>query len=48
MKSGRRKTAALWMRRIGWLIAIWGGSIAVLSVVAYVLRLVMNAAGMTA
>lgn len=39
---------APWLRRIAWLVAIWAASIAVLAIVAYGLRLVMNAAGMTA
>ncbi len=37
-----------WLRRMGWLLGIWAASIAVLALVAYVLRLIMNAAGMTA
>lgn len=44
-RDGRR---ASWRRRIAWLIGIWAASIAVLALVAYALRLVMNAAGMTA
>ncbi|MCC2595562.1 DUF2474 domain-containing protein [Pusillimonas sp. MFBS29] len=38
----------LWIRRLGWLLGIWAASIAVLALVAYLLRLVMNAVGMTA
>ncbi|HEY9279602.1 MAG TPA: DUF2474 domain-containing protein [Eoetvoesiella sp.] len=38
----------MWGKRVGWLIAIWTASIAVLAVAAYGLRIVMNLAGMTA
>ena len=37
-----------WLRRIGWLMAIWGASIAALAIVAYLLRVLMDFAGMTA
>lgn len=37
-----------WWRRIGWLIAIWTASVAALAVVAYFLRLLMHAAGLSA
>ncbi|MDR3468174.1 MAG: DUF2474 domain-containing protein [Xanthobacteraceae bacterium] len=36
-----------WPRRIGWLVAIWAASVAVLAVVALLFRLLMNAAGLT-
>lgn len=36
-----------WWKRIGWLILIWAASVAVLAVLAYLLRLLMNAAGLT-
>lgn len=36
-----------WPRRFGWLILIWAVGVAVLAVLAYLLRLVMNAAGLT-
>ena len=35
-----------WLRRVGWLVAIWAGSIAALTVVALLFRLLMNLAGM--
>ncbi|NYT57724.1 DUF2474 family protein [Alcaligenaceae bacterium] len=38
----------LWIRRLAWLLGIWAASIAVLALAAYLLRLVMNAVGMTA
>lgn len=34
-------------RRLAWLFAIWLASITVLAIVAFLLRLVMNAAGLT-
>lgn len=37
-----------WLKRVGWLLGIWAASIAALALVAYVLRLIMNAVGMTA
>ena len=40
--------AGSWRRRIAWLALIWAASVATLALIAYVLRLVMNAAGMTA
>jgi hypothetical protein len=37
---------ALWLRRAGWLLALWLGGVAALAVVALLLRLAMRAAGM--
>ncbi|WP_417660639.1 DUF2474 domain-containing protein [Pseudomonas sp.] len=34
-------------QRIGWLVAIWAGSVLALGVVSLLLRWFMNAAGMT-
>lgn len=36
-----------WRRRIGWLVLIWGASVAALFVVAQVLRMLMRLAGMS-
>lgn len=36
----------LWLRRSGWLLALWIGGVAALGVVALLLRLAMRAAGM--
>lgn len=44
MKSPARDS---WPRRVAWLVAIWAASVAALAVVAYLLRLLMNAAGLT-
>ena len=37
---------ALWLRRFGWLLALWIGGVAALGLVALLLRLFMHAAGM--
>jgi len=38
--------AALWLRRLGWMLALWAGGVAALGVVAWLLRVLMHAAGM--
>ena len=40
-------TPSVW-KRLGWLVAIWTCSVLALGIVALLIRLVMNAAGMTA
>ncbi len=35
-------------KRLGWLVLLWAGSVAALAVIAYALKLVMRAAGLTA
>lgn len=45
--AGQRVSRSEWLRRVGWLVAIWAASIAALGVVALLFRLAMNAAGMT-
>jgi len=37
----------MWAKRVGWLALIWIASVAALGVVALLIRLGMNAAGMT-
>lgn len=37
----------LWLRRFGWLVLIWIGSVAALAIVAIIFRLLMNIAGLT-
>jgi hypothetical protein len=34
------------MRRLGWLVALWLAGVAALAVVAWLLRVLMHAAGM--
>jgi hypothetical protein len=36
----------LWLRRLGWLLALWLGGVAALGIVALALRVLMHAAGM--
>ena len=48
--SSERPTArgwSRWIRRLAWLVGIWLASVAALGVVAYGLRLLMRAAGMS-
>lgn len=42
-----RERAGRWLRRLGWLVVIWLASVAALGLVAWFLRLVMRAAGMS-
>jgi hypothetical protein len=37
----------MWAKRVGWLALIWVASVAVLGLVALLIRWSMNAAGMT-
>jgi hypothetical protein len=39
--------AQTWLRRVGWLVLIWAGSVLALGGVASLLRVVMNLAGLT-
>jgi hypothetical protein len=41
-------TKRRWLRQLGWLIAIWAGSVTALGLVALVFRAIMAAAGLTA
>ena len=45
--SSERPTALGWIRRLAWLVGIWLASVAALGAVAYGLRLLMRAAGMS-
>ena len=36
-----------WSKRIGWLVLLWAGSVAVLAIVAALIRVVMRSAGLT-
>ena len=36
-----------WLRRVGWLLALWAGGVAALGAVAFLLKLAMRAAGLT-
>ncbi len=39
--------ARRWLRRSGWLVAIWAGSVLALAIVAMLFRVVMSFAGLT-
>ena len=43
LSAGRRP----WVKRLGWLILIWALSVLALGVVAALLRILMNFAGLT-
>ncbi len=47
MSQESRKPTRDWVRRIAWLVGIWAASVALLAIAAYLLKLVMNLAGMT-
>jgi hypothetical protein len=36
----------LWLRRVGWLVAIWAAGVLALAAVATLIRLLMAAAGL--
>lgn len=42
-----RATVRDWLRRLGWLAAIWVASVAVLGLAAWALRLLMQSVGMS-
>lgn len=44
--AGETPPRGEWLRRVGWLVIIWAGSILALGVVAMAFRLMMNLAGM--
>ncbi|MGP1615095.1 MAG: DUF2474 domain-containing protein [Pollutimonas bauzanensis] len=48
MPQPPKKDRPSWGSRVAWLIGIWAASIGVLAIAAYLLRLLMNWAGMTA
>jgi len=35
-----------WARRLGWMALLWAGGVATLALVAFLIRIVMHAAGM--
>lgn len=37
-----------WPRRLGWLLLLWSAGVAVLGIVAYALRWLMTAVGLSA
>ena len=41
-KATRRE----WVRRLGWMAALWAGGVVALAAVAYVIRVIMHLLGM--
>lgn len=41
-----KSPAPLWLRRLGWMVGLWGAGVAVLFLVAGLIRAIMHAAGM--
>ena len=46
MNEQRSETSSGRLKRLAWFISIWAGSVLSLGVVAYLLRLLMNAIGL--
>jgi hypothetical protein len=44
--AARRVRRPPWLRRLGWLVALWAGGVLTLYLVAGLIRLLMHAAGM--
>ena len=42
-----RPAAPSWWKRLGWLVLIWSASVLVLGLVAALVKLIMNAVGLT-
>jgi hypothetical protein len=40
------RSNAPWLRRLGWMVALWLAGVGMLALVALLLRLLMRAAGM--
>lgn len=36
-----------WLRRVGWLVLIWGASVTALGLLALIFRMIMSLAGLT-
>lgn len=36
----------LWLKRVGWLVLIWAASVTALAAAAYLMRFLMNSAGL--
>ncbi len=41
------KNSSSWWTRLGWVILIWVASVATLGIFAYLMKLLMHAAGLT-
>ena len=47
MSSAPESQSRNWLRRLGWLLAIWAVSVAALAVVAWLLKGVMRMVGLS-
>jgi hypothetical protein len=45
--DGAMPRRQMWLRRLLWLVTIWTASVLALGIVAFLLRLLMSAAGLT-
>ncbi|WP_020655750.1 DUF2474 domain-containing protein [Massilia niastensis] len=49
-KEAKRGARAIgpreWLRRIGWMLVLWAGGVVTLSIMAFLIRVIMHAAGM--
>lgn len=43
--TGQDKTQSPWVRRVGWLVVLWGAGVAGLALVAWLIRVFMTWAG---
>lgn len=41
-----KPTEASWLKRLGWLILIWTGSVLALAIAAYIMRWLMRSIGL--
>jgi hypothetical protein len=48
MPPGAGPPKDTWARRIGWLVLLWTASVATLAIFALLIRVIMQAVGMTA
>ncbi|MFC0250445.1 DUF2474 domain-containing protein [Massilia consociata] len=46
MGDRQKVTRREWMRRLGWMAALWAGGVVALSALAYLIRMIMQALGM--
>jgi|TARA_R100000455_G_C6247292_1_gene104732 hypothetical protein len=41
------ETRKPWLKRVGWLVALWFGGVAALTLFAFILRWIMSSIGMS-
>lgn len=47
MNTAPRGRARLWAKRLGWMVLLWTASVAALGIVAWLLRMLMQAVGLS-